>query len=1057
MALQLLVLVVGVAALAGGLAGAAAVQQARASTEETIAHEGQAAADLVGVYVREFVDSAQTAARELANRPDLRTRVSNDGLAGNDAVLERWLQDNRHADNVSLYDLEGINRSTGLLDKSVIGRVSIADRPYFIEAVTSGRPSMGVFSASRVTGRPTAPYAAPVLDERGSLKGVLVVGISLNALSDALATLDFGRAVDIGIVDIASRVTIASTDRARIFQPAPLTDAMLGTASLPLHPQASEATLTAFAPVANLNWGVLVQQDRDVALAPVDQMAAQTWWLVGICVALAALVGAALAARIVRPLQRLRAAAELIAAGDFSRRTGLVRGDEIGDLGRAFDQMGESVESTFSTLREQDTAMRALAERERALREVTRALAANRDEHAVVELAVQQAASLLQVPYARVWLLEDEGTLRCAAASGFPHHLPAGSVLPEGIGVAREVAKGHLLNIRDAPSHPLWVNVAFAREAGLLSYLGAPLLRAGRSLGALLVMRGSDRPFDQADEALLQGLASAVAVAASNARTLAQLEQQEQQLQRVLHHMPNGVFVADASGRIVYQNQVAEELLGLDLQIPGGMGVATLGTALQSRTPDGLALDPGSTATARALRGEVVTGLDLLVRGARTGNELHLRISAVPLCDRDGAITGAVIAFQDTTREREAQQERERRQQELARTERLRSLGQMASGVAHDLNQSLGIIAGYSELAARALEGPNPDHAALRDTLALVARAALDGGETIKGLLTLTRSSGPAEAESVDVGALLRDVGQLTAPRWRNATQAEGRPVRLEVVSPPDLRVRGHRLALREALMNLVFNAVDALPAGGTITLRARLAGESVEIEVADDGVGIPRHVQANVFEPFFTTKGEKGTGLGLAQVHAIVVDQHGGRLSLESTLGRGTTLRMAFPAATPTPGVADTGPGTDEGVAAGKPGAGPRRLRVLAVDDEAALARMAALMLSNAGHEVEVAASGEEALRLMHARAKASVGDATPFDVVVSDLGLGDGMNGWDLAAAVQASWPRTRFVLATGWGASISPEEALTRGAAAVIAKPYRAADLLRAVAAEPMLTSV
>jgi CheY-like chemotaxis protein len=233
--------------------------------------------------------------------------------------------------------------------------------------------------------------------------------------------------------------------------------------------------------------------------------------------------------------------------------------------------------------------------------------------------------------------------------------------------------------------------------------------------------------------------------------------------------------------------------------------------------------------------------------------------------------------------------------------------------------------------------------------------------------------------------------------------------------------------------MNLVFNAVDALPAGGEIRLVAAQRGAHVEVAVSDDGEGMPAEVRARVFEPFFTTKGEGGTGLGLSQVFGIV-EQHGGHVAVDSAAGRGTTVRLVFPRGLPARGDRARGvPARGSGLEGA-----PRALRILAVDDEPTLAGLLAHMLHRDGHAVAVAHSGEAALEVL---------DRGPFDLVVSDLGMG-GISGWDLAEQVRARRPGLPFVLATGWGAEIDPDEARRRGVAAVLAKPYRLADLRRVV---------
>jgi signal transduction histidine kinase/ActR/RegA family two-component response regulator len=395
--------------------------------------------------------------------------------------------------------------------------------------------------------------------------------------------------------------------------------------------------------------------------------------------------------------------------------------------------------------------------------------------------------------------------------------------------------------------------------------------------------------------------------------------------------------------------------------------------------------------------------------------------------ERDAA--GRPVRLVGVARDNTARREGQAVRRAQAHGERLRALGEMASGIAHDLNQSLALITGYSDMARQELSLDAPDLLRVREMVEITARAALEGGHALRGLLTFVRSQElMAEAERLDVQELLRDVARLTAPRWRDAPQAEGRPIHLSVESAADLAVTGSAPALREAITNLIFNAVDALPHGGSIQLTARRQDQRVVIVVRDTGTGIPADIKAKVFDPFFTTKGERGTGLGLPQVLSIV-ERHMGSIDLETDPRRGTSFIISLPAsdqeAKPTTR-------TTERMAE----APVRSIRVLIVEDEDQLARMASLVLKQRGHNVCVADSGDAALAILE--------DEAPFDLIISDLGLGPGKNGWDLAEVVRKRWPQTRFVLVTGWGAAIDLAEARLRGVDRVIAKPYRIAEL-------------
>jgi signal transduction histidine kinase/ActR/RegA family two-component response regulator/HAMP domain-containing protein len=478
-----------------------------------------------------------------------------------------------------------------------------------------------------------------------------------------------------------------------------------------------------------------------------------------------------------------------------------------------------------------------------------------------------------------------------------------------------------------------------------------------------------------------------------------QLQEREQRLQAVLNSVADAVISVDDQGRIEWVNAAAERMFGYAAADIAGQPVEQL-----------IGGAPGP-AEAQERIGRRADGsyfpLDL------TENRLEVDMRCL-----------SILTVRDATERKHAEQ----RAQQQIQSEKMRALGQMASGIAHDLNQSLAMISGYGDLARQSLHRAR-DPNLVQDYLGMVIQAAMDGGETVKRLLAFAQHRTEAPRQCIDVRKLLSEVVQLTAPRWRDASQAEGHHIDLRVDVAGDILIEGWAHSVREALINLVFNAVDAMPQGGTIRLSARRAEDKVVVEVTDTGTGMPPEVQARIFEPFFTTKGERGTGLGLAQVYGIV-QRHAGELSVTSTPGHGTTFRLVFPAA-----------------AAARPVSQPRGLwpepaarplRILAIDDEPALARMVALLLRKQGHQVEVANSGESGLELLEQQA---------FDLVITDLGLGSGLNGWQVAEQVAQRWPGVRVALATGWGAGIDPAAARERAVHAVVAKPYTA-DTLRSV---------
>jgi CheY-like chemotaxis protein len=240
--------------------------------------------------------------------------------------------------------------------------------------------------------------------------------------------------------------------------------------------------------------------------------------------------------------------------------------------------------------------------------------------------------------------------------------------------------------------------------------------------------------------------------------------------------------------------------------------------------------------------------------------------------------------------------------------------------------------------------------------------------------------------------------------------------------------VAGDAAELREAMTNLILNAVDAMPQGGVLRLDTAVAGDTVELTVADTGVGIPPTLREKIFDPFFTTKGPQGTGLGLSMTYGIL-SRHGARITVDSEEGQGSTFRIVYPRgeATEPPPPAP---------AAEPPGASP--LRCLVVDDEPAVASVLGDVLEASGHRVVVLTDGADAVERLKQET---------FDVVFTDLAM-PRVSGWDVARAAKAVAPDLPVFLVTGFGVELSAAERRVHGIEAVFSKPLRVEDITQAM---------
>jgi len=374
--------------------------------------------------------------------------------------------------------------------------------------------------------------------------------------------------------------------------------------------------------------------------------------------------------------------------------------------------------------------------------------------------------------------------------------------------------------------------------------------------------------------------------------------------------------------------------------------------------------------------------------------------------------------------------------------ERLRALGQMASGIAHDINNAISPITLYTESLLNREPNLTPQ---AREYLETIQRAIEDVAHTVARMKEFYRRHEPQLAVApVALNPIVDQVLNLTRARWSDMPQQHGVTIHARTELAPELpTVVGVESEVREALTNLVFNAIDAMPEGGTLTLRTkcldRTAGNGspsrrVSVEVSDTGLGMNEETRRRCLEPFFTTKGERGTGLGLAMVYGIV-QRHGGEIEIESAVGQGTTVRLVFPLTAAVPG---------ERAPFQAALAMPSRLRILLIDDDPLVLKSVRDALGADGHVIATANGGQEGIDAF----RAAQDRGEPFAVVVTDLGMPN-VDGRKVAAAVKAASPATPVILLTGWGQRLLEEGNVPPHVDQVLSKPARLVELREVLA--------
>jgi signal transduction histidine kinase/CheY-like chemotaxis protein len=374
--------------------------------------------------------------------------------------------------------------------------------------------------------------------------------------------------------------------------------------------------------------------------------------------------------------------------------------------------------------------------------------------------------------------------------------------------------------------------------------------------------------------------------------------------------------------------------------------------------------------------------------------------------------------------------EQDRIREQFSQMEKLSALGELASGVAHDFNNTLAGILGRAQLLQR-----TNDPEKVKRGLDIIIKTAEDGAKTVKRIQDFARQRRDRNFELVSIDQILMDTSEITRPRWKTCAEASNIHITLDVQAGSNAMVMGDDSELREVLVNMVFNAIDAMPEGGTLSLTTRTVDESVIIEVIDTGVGMYPEVRSRIFDPFFTTKGKAGLGLGLA-VSFGIIRRHSGNIEVESQYGKGTEFRITLPLARIAEKTIDEVRREAPVIATATPSAGlpppeHTQTRLLVVDDEDFVRDLLGEILEAEHCEVFLAESGSEALLLF---------SEIEFDGVFTDVGM-PGMSGWELAREIRERNAQIPIAVITGWGEAVGSNEQEAAGVNWVVAKPFTA----------------
>jgi signal transduction histidine kinase/ActR/RegA family two-component response regulator len=367
-----------------------------------------------------------------------------------------------------------------------------------------------------------------------------------------------------------------------------------------------------------------------------------------------------------------------------------------------------------------------------------------------------------------------------------------------------------------------------------------------------------------------------------------------------------------------------------------------------------------------------------------------------------------------------AHAEYEELRERATHAEKMAALGELSFGVAHNVNNTLTGILGRAQLLLR-----TKDAEKINSGIEMIIKSAEDGAHIIRRIQDFARKQPSRKFQTVSVAALMKDVCEMSRPRWE---RIEGPQIRVALVADCTASVMGDAVELREVLVNMIYNAIDAMPSGGEIRMSSQEVNGRVVLTIADSGTGMTPEVKSRLFDPFFTTKGKGGTGMGMA-VSFGIIRRHNGSIDVESECGRGTTFRIALP-------VAESEANPEDALVTAGTSAIEGKIRALVVDDETAVREVLREALEAEGCEVMVAESGEMALRIYDAR-------KGKLDIVFTDIGMPE-MSGWELASEIRKRSQTIPLAIVSGWADAISCDARQAISADWVVSKPFDIATI-------------
>jgi PAS domain S-box-containing protein len=657
-----------------------------------------------------------------------------------------------------------------------------------------------------------------------------------------------------------------------------------------------------------------------------------------------------------------------------------------------------------------DKNLRMQLEELQQLNETALELVKETELQALLDKIAINAARLIKGSSSQACLLEEDFPMRPVIISshGIDKEILKKFHIYKTCPCLSAIKNGQTIFVPDTLKDPRWKSLC---EANLRTFLSVPVSRKdGRLIGAITLYSPEPYSIKDFETQIVEMYATQVSAALENAYLYKEVIHSEKRYKELYDGAPCMYASFSADGTILQCNKACLDILSYERE-------ELIGKSIYSFLSPGVREWTSEKLQQCMAEGHVEAEVQFM---KKDGTTIDTSLKATCLYGSQTEVREIRAVLTNITEEKKF---RER----LLQIEKLRALGEMASGVAHEFNNILAIILGNVQL----LQGNPEDVQQLKDGLSIIRQSALDGAETIRRLQESTRiKSDSSRLLTVDITALIREVIQFSRPRWMVMAKAKDVSYDVDVEGLSQVPATlANPTELREVFINILNNALDAMPNGGTISFKTWTEEDSIFVSISDTGVGMTREVQKKIFDPFFTTKGSEGSGLGMSLVYGIIT-RHRGEIDTDSQPGKATTITIRLPITQEPPQPLPLPPPQQE-----KPFV---KLKILVIDDETEICRFLSKGLSQEGHEVKWVTRGREALNLVREES---------FDVVLCDLAM-PGISGWEVVKTLKNMEKRPRIGILTGWG---NNAEAIQRKDSAVdflIGKPIDLHELCRLI---------